>query len=161
MRAGLTFEYPLRIEFEDLDAGRVVHHPKYLNFYERARCAALEEMGIPFSEMLKHELAFAVAECEMKYRAPLVYRKPYWIYSRVLEARPAGLQLHQVILSDRLVNPDAISLSEPLSIEGLRHWMRVQLICVNLISFRTSRMPESILEKMRTLDDSNVRPSDS
>ena len=40
-----AFILPLRVYYEDTDAGGVVYHSNYLNFMERARTELLRELG--------------------------------------------------------------------------------------------------------------------
>ena len=37
MQGNQTFNWPIRVYYEDTDAGGVVYHAQYLNFMERAR----------------------------------------------------------------------------------------------------------------------------
>jgi acyl-CoA thioester hydrolase len=45
------FVWPIRVYFEDTDAGGVVYHSRYLNFFERARTELLRHIGISQVEM--------------------------------------------------------------------------------------------------------------
>lgn len=63
--------FPLRIYYEDTDAGGVVYHANYLKFAERARTEALRMTGIEQSDLLKDEkIAFAVRRCEIDFLKP-------------------------------------------------------------------------------------------
>ena len=39
------FNWPVRVYFEDTDAGGIVYHARYLYFLERARTEWLRELG--------------------------------------------------------------------------------------------------------------------
>ena len=43
---GLSFNWPVRVHFEDADSGGIVYYASYLKFMERA-CASLAWMLIP------------------------------------------------------------------------------------------------------------------
>jgi len=45
------FVWPVRVYFEDTDAGGVVYHSRYLNFFERARTEMLRDMGVSQTEL--------------------------------------------------------------------------------------------------------------
>ena len=61
--------YPLRIYYEDTDAGGIVYHANYLRFAERARTEALRDMGIPHAEMVgQFGLMFVVRRIEVDYQ---------------------------------------------------------------------------------------------
>ncbi|MEO6171561.1 MAG: tol-pal system-associated acyl-CoA thioesterase [Arenimonas sp.] len=42
----MTFSWPIRVYWEDTDAGGVVYHARYLHFFERARTEWLRSAGI-------------------------------------------------------------------------------------------------------------------
>ncbi|WP_227322414.1 tol-pal system-associated acyl-CoA thioesterase [Acidisoma silvae] len=63
--------YPVRVYFEDTDAGGIVYHANYLRFAERARTEALRAMGLPHSDMmLRHGMIFVVRHAELDYQRP-------------------------------------------------------------------------------------------
>ena len=63
--------HPLRVYYEDTDAGGVVYYANYLKFAERARTEMLRDLGIDHSELMDNEgVAFAVRHCTMDFLAP-------------------------------------------------------------------------------------------
>ena len=46
MSESKVFEYPVRVQWEDTDAGGVVYHANYIKFMERARSEALRADGL-------------------------------------------------------------------------------------------------------------------
>jgi len=63
--------YPLRIFYEDTDAGGIVYYARYLQFAERARTEILRLAGIEQSRLRdEHGVFFAVRRCEVDYRRP-------------------------------------------------------------------------------------------
>ena len=53
--------YPLRVYYEETDAGRMVYHANYLKFAERARTEMMRVNGLNHVEMIEtHGLVFAV-----------------------------------------------------------------------------------------------------
>ena len=40
-----NFTFPIRVYYEDTDAGGVVYHANYLKFFERARTEMLRALG--------------------------------------------------------------------------------------------------------------------
>lgn len=61
----------LEIEFEDLDAGGVVHHPNYLKVCERARGRWLAENGVTFKGLKDIDIALAVRSIQADYLKPI------------------------------------------------------------------------------------------
>ena len=50
-----AFRHPLRVYWEDTDAGGVVFYANYLKFFERARTEWLRTLGFSQQQMLKHD----------------------------------------------------------------------------------------------------------
>ena len=60
--------YPLRVYYEETDAGRMVYHAAYLKFAERARTEMMRVNGLDHIEMIeKYGLVFAVRSAEIQY----------------------------------------------------------------------------------------------
>jgi acyl-CoA thioester hydrolase len=66
-----AFEWPVRVYFEDTDAGGIVYHASYLRFAERARTEWLRALGFGQREMAERfGCIFAVRRCSLDYRRP-------------------------------------------------------------------------------------------
>jgi tol-pal system-associated acyl-CoA thioesterase len=63
------FVLPVRVYFEDTDAGGVVYHARYLNFFERARTEMLRKAGVSQIELKEiHGLIWVVLDIAVNYR---------------------------------------------------------------------------------------------
>lgn len=63
------FVWQVRVYFEDTDAGGVVYHSRYLNFFERARTEMLRALGVSQTELKeKHGLIWVVHDISVKFR---------------------------------------------------------------------------------------------
>jgi acyl-CoA thioester hydrolase len=63
------FVWPLRVYFEDTDAGGVVYHARYLNFFERARTEMLRSYGVAQTELKqRHGLIWVVLNIHVAFR---------------------------------------------------------------------------------------------
>ncbi len=66
-----TFTFPVRVYWEDTDAGGVVYYANYLRFLERARSEWLRTLGIDQVRLLRDErLQFVVVEANIRYHRP-------------------------------------------------------------------------------------------
>lgn len=65
----------LDIEFEDLDAGGVIHHPNYIKVCERARSRWLAENDITFKGLKDNDIALAVRSIQADYLKPISMEK--------------------------------------------------------------------------------------
>src|ERR1700677_4981875 len=63
--------FPIRIYYEDTDAGGIVYHANYLKFAERGRTELLRALGLDHRKVLAdHNLILVVRHVEIDYRAP-------------------------------------------------------------------------------------------
>lgn len=68
---GKRFEWPVRVYYEDTDAGGVVYHASYLRFFERTRTEFLRHLGFEQCR-LRSELGilFAVRKVAVEFLKP-------------------------------------------------------------------------------------------
>ena len=65
------FEHPIRIYWEDTDAGGIVFYANYLKFFERARTEWLRTLGFGQQMLRDHSGGmFVVSETAVKFHAP-------------------------------------------------------------------------------------------
>ena len=66
-----VFRWPVRIYYEDTDAGGVVYHANYIRFMERARTEFLRSLGIELSVMEKERgVVFAIHSLAVEFLKP-------------------------------------------------------------------------------------------
>lgn len=66
-----THVFPLRVYFEDTDAGGIVFYANYFKFAERARTEMMRDVGIESSQMINdHGLVFVVKSLTAEYKKP-------------------------------------------------------------------------------------------
>jgi acyl-CoA thioester hydrolase len=61
---------PLRVYYEDTDAGGVVYHGRYLGFAERGRTEMMRAIGFDMGAIVASGVAIAVRHCAVDYRGP-------------------------------------------------------------------------------------------
>jgi acyl-CoA thioester hydrolase len=67
----LAFVLPVRIYWEDTDAGGIVYHARYLHFFERARTEWLRHLNIEQQAMKAATGGmFVVQSLQLRYAAP-------------------------------------------------------------------------------------------
>ena len=64
----MSFEFPIRVYWEDTDAGGIVFYANYLKFFERARTEWLRAKGVE-QRQLQQDLGciFVVSDVQIKY----------------------------------------------------------------------------------------------
>lgn len=65
------FTFPIRIYYEDTDAGGIVYYANYLKFAERARTELLREYGIEQQTLMAESgIGFVVRKCTVEFMKP-------------------------------------------------------------------------------------------
>jgi acyl-CoA thioester hydrolase len=91
-----TFRHPLRVYWEDTDAGGVVFYANYLKFFERARTEWLRALGFSQQQMLRHEgVMFVVADTALRYLRAARLDDCIDVTVKVLQAGRASLRIAQ------------------------------------------------------------------
>ena len=89
---------PLRVYYEDTDAGGLVYYANYLKFAERARTEMLRLAGFDHGAIAKRfGLAFVVRDCTLSYKRPAHLDDLLEVRSRFLDLGGASLTAEQVI----------------------------------------------------------------
>ena len=90
--------FPLRVYYEDTDAGGIVYYANYLRFAERARTEYLRSVGADHQTLLAEDgIAFTVRQCSVDYMSPAFLDDPLEVHTRFLEVRGASLRVEQVV----------------------------------------------------------------
>ncbi|MBP2298055.1 tol-pal system-associated acyl-CoA thioesterase [Azospirillum picis] len=97
-----THRFPLRVYYEDTDAGGIVYHANYLRFAERARTEMLYLMGFRQVEMARGEgdvtgVSFAVRRLTIDFDAPAKLEDTLEVETRIVDIRGASFAVAQVI----------------------------------------------------------------
>jgi acyl-CoA thioester hydrolase len=86
------FTIPVRVYWEDTDAGGVVYYASYLRFLERARSEWLRAIGIDQASLLRHErLQFVVVEANIRYHRPARFDDELEVSVKLEELRGASV----------------------------------------------------------------------
>ena len=133
--------YPLRVYYEDTDAGGIVYYANYLRFIERARTEALRALGIPHAELVEQfGVMFVVRRVEMDYLRPARLDDALLVETFAEEIGGASMVLRQnVFTADGQGNHTTLVAA------------RVRLACVGTDGERPRRMPPRWREGLHAL----------
>jgi acyl-CoA thioester hydrolase len=93
--------FPVRVYFEDTDAGGVAYHATYLRWAERARTESLRAMHLPHALMMeRHNTMLVVRRIEVEYVRPARLDEPLIVETRIRALRAATLDLDQRVLRE-------------------------------------------------------------
>lgn len=66
----MEFRWPMRVYYEDTDAGGIVYYANYLKFFERARTEWLRQLGFNQELLRQQGVLFVVREVNARYLQP-------------------------------------------------------------------------------------------
>jgi acyl-CoA thioester hydrolase len=97
----MSFEYRLRVYWEDTDAGGIVYYANYLKFIERARTEALIALGLSQTELrARLGLVFAVRALSAEFLAPARLEDQLLVTTRAGAVGGARLEMAQEVWRD-------------------------------------------------------------
>jgi len=134
----MSFEFKVRVYWEDTDAGGIVFYANYLKFFERARTEWLRHLGIG-QHALKADTGgmFVVLDTQVRYLKPAVLDDLLTVNARIEEKGRASLVIHQQAMRQEL------DRSTTLLCEG-----RIRIGWVDAASLKPARIPASLLEQL-------------
>ncbi len=93
-----THVLPVRVYYEDTDAGGIVYHANYLRFMERGRTEMLRQMGHDLAAVRQASgVNWTVARLAIRYLKPARLDEPLEVVTRVAELRGASVDLIQQV----------------------------------------------------------------
>jgi len=127
----LTANLPIRIYYEDTDAGGVVYYANYLKFFERGRTEFLREFEIEQDVLLEKNIAFMVKKVDMDCIKSALFNQLINVETKVISHRKASLVFRQNIFNE---NNELLCKADTL------------IACVNLQKKKATAIPTEIIE---------------
>lgn len=96
-----SFSFPIRVYYEDTDAGRIVYYANYLKFAERARTELLRVHGFDHKTLARdHGIGFAVRHCSADYKRPAVLDDALEVRTSITAVGGASINMDQTVCRD-------------------------------------------------------------
>jgi acyl-CoA thioester hydrolase len=129
----MAFHWPVRVYWEDTDAGGVVYYANYLKFMERARSEWLRACGFE-QDVLRDEagVVFVVRRVEIDYLSPALFNDQLDVSVSLHETGRASLSVQQELMrgSTCLARAD------------------VTLACVDAVRFKPVKIPALLFQTL-------------
>lgn len=91
--------WPIRVYFEDTDAGQIVYYANYLKFMERARTEMMRALGADHHAMIKNDgLMFVVKSVTIEYHRSAYLDDALEVHTHVTKIGNASLVLQQDVI---------------------------------------------------------------
>ena len=92
------FILPVRVYYEDTDAGGVVYHARYLNYFERGRTELLRSLGFEQDRLMdEDDTLFAVRSMHVDYYRPARFNDELEVLTRIEHMKKASVTFIQTI----------------------------------------------------------------
>jgi acyl-CoA thioester hydrolase len=128
-----VFHWPVRVYYEDTDAGGVVFYANYLKFFERARTEMLRSMGFEQDQLIaEQKLIFVVRSVQIDYLKPARFNEFIDVTADVTLAKKVSLNFEQVITRDSDVLCKGI----------------VRIACLDAETLKPKTIPEDLLQQL-------------
>lgn len=127
------FSWPIRVYYEDTDAGGVVYHACYLNFMERARTEWLRALGFEQTELNDAlGVVIVVHSLSIAFKSPAVFNDLLEVHCDIVKIGRGSIEIAQQITRSGMVLINA----------------HVKVAFVKTVTFRPVGIPEKIKEAM-------------
>ncbi len=121
------FSWPVRVYFQDTDAGGVVYHASYVNFMERSRTEWLRTFGYSNAGLMKElGVVFVVRSLKLDYLKPALLDDLVTVTSQIKEIGRSRVSIFQTVTREK-----------ELLVEG-----EVHLVCVDVKTFKPVSVPD-------------------
>lgn len=127
------FSLPVRVYYQDTDAGGVVYHSTYLDFMERARYEWIRELGFNANALIEdHKILFMVHSIEIDYFKPAVLDDLLQITVAAKEIGRSRITLYQEVLRSHIKLVSAT----------------IHVVCVGAETLKPVSIPAPLREKI-------------
>ena len=77
---------PLTVRFDEVDSMGVVHHPRYVIYFEIARTQYMTDLGLPYRDVMESGTHLAVIDVAVRYLRSARYQDELQVTTRCVEA---------------------------------------------------------------------------
>ena len=143
------FIWPIRVYYEDTDAGGVVYYANYLKFYERARSEWLNELKIDQPRLLAENVAFVVRKAEVDYIKPARLNDNLQIITRIKRLKAVSIDFEQEISIVKFSSGADVNSVADEETKIVINRAKIKVACLNSDSFIPCRIPNQVKEELQ------------
>ena len=128
-----VFHWPVRVYYEDTDAGGVVFYANYLKFMERARTEMLRDMGVEQDQLISEQkIIFVVRSVQIDYLTPARFNEMLEVTAEVVQTKKVSLSFEQIITRDGNV-----------LCKG-----NIRIACLDSDTMKPKAIPDNLIQKL-------------
>jgi acyl-CoA thioester hydrolase len=143
-----VFSWPIRVYWEDTDAGGIVYYANYLKFMERARSEWLRAIGIEQGPLQQdHGLIFVVVDAQSRFLRPARYGDLLQVTCEIEKWTRTSLTFGQeVCRTERDAGREVL-------VSG-----SVRVACLDSARMRPRALPEALMTQMKMANEMSGGP---
>jgi acyl-CoA thioester hydrolase len=131
-----AFSWPIRVYYENTDAGGVVYHAEYLKFFERARSEWLRHLGFEHTRLkADHGIIFVVRDLHIKYLQAARFDELLQVVTAVAEVGRSRIVFEQKLQRSGDDKPEILTAA------------RVEVVCVDCVSFKPTAISAAMKQR--------------
>jgi acyl-CoA thioester hydrolase len=127
------FIWPVRVYYEDTDAGGLVYHANYLKFFERARTEMLRDMGCEQDQLMAEGIIFVIRSVQIDYLIPARFNEQLQVSADLSVAKKASFDFEQEIIR-----------GDEVLCRGI-----IRVACLDAQTLRPKAIPEKLQEQLK------------
>lgn len=140
---GSAFRWPLRVYYEDTDAGGIVFYANYLKFFERARTEWLRVAGVGQQQLSSEtRCMFVVKSASIDYHAP----------AKLDDHLEISVEIQKLGRASVLFTQEAWCMNDHHPVRLCTGSIRIG--CVDMSSLRPAEIPAAVFRKINEANES-------
>jgi acyl-CoA thioester hydrolase len=112
------FSHCIRVRFAETDAMGIVHHSRYLLYFEEARVAYLRHIGHPYDEVRADGVEMAVLEAFVRYRRPLEFDDVFNVHLTIASLGRATFQMAYLVTIGAVAHATGVTVHGCITPDG-------------------------------------------
>ena len=116
--ASYPFSQRIRVRFAETDAMGIVHHSRYLPYFEEARVAFLRHVGHPYDEVRAEGVEMAVLEAFVQYRKPLEFDDVFDVHVTIAALERVTFQMAYLLTVGEVVHATGVTVHGCITPDG-------------------------------------------
>ena len=112
------FSHGIRVRFAETDAMGIVHHSRYLLYFEEARVAYLRHVGHPYHEVRGLGIEMAVLEAFVQYRKPLEFDDVFDVHVTIGSLGRVTFQMAYLVTIGDVVHATGVTVHGCITPDG-------------------------------------------
>jgi acyl-CoA thioester hydrolase len=113
-----AFRHRIRVRFAETDAMGIVHHGRYLPYFEEARVEYLRHLDHPYTRWREEGLDAAVLEVFVQYRRPLRFDDAIDVHLLLAAVTRTTFQMAYLVTRDGDAAATAVTVHGAVTADG-------------------------------------------